>query len=116
MQNVTTIASAAAQVLMTVIPIVGIVMGSLVVFFYLLWHHRQKMFMIEKGIYRKIEFDISTFSLFTGLLLMSIGGSLVVFFIIKSGFSYGVLSGLIPFAIGLSQIVFFVVRLRVHHK
>ena len=33
---------AAAQVIVTVIPIVGIAMGSTVIFFYLLWNHRQK--------------------------------------------------------------------------
>ena len=41
------IPSAAAQVLIMVIPIVGIVMGSVVVFFYLLWRHKQNMMMIE---------------------------------------------------------------------
>ena len=29
----------AAQVIIAIIPIVGIVMGSVVIFFYLLWHH-----------------------------------------------------------------------------
>src|SRR4030066_220883 len=64
--------STAAQVLITVIPIVGIVMGSVVLFFFLYWHHQQKVMLIEKGQYRKIEFDFDTFSLFAGLLLAGI--------------------------------------------
>ena len=99
---------AAAQVIVTVIPIVGIAMGSTVIFFYLLWNHRQKMLIIEKGFYKKSDFDLITFSLFTGLILFFIGISLVFFFALKSGFSYGVLGGLIPFSIGLSLILFFI--------
>ncbi len=109
MENV---ASAAAQVIVTVIPIVGIVMGSLVIFFYLFWNHKQKVLMIEKNLLKKSDFDIDSFSLFSGLILVSIGISLVIFFIIKEGFSYGVLSGLIPLAIGASLIVFFVIRIK----
>ena len=41
-------ASAAAQILIALIPIVGIVMGSAVVFFYLLWNHRRKTLLIRQ--------------------------------------------------------------------
>ncbi len=106
------IPSTAAQVIVTVIPIVGIVMGSVVIFFFLLWNHRQKMLMIEKNLYKRPEFDLISFSLFSGLILTGIGASLVIFFVIKEGFSYGVLSGLIPFSIGVGLILFFIIRLR----
>jgi hypothetical protein len=103
--------STAAQVIVTIIPIVGIVFGCLVIFFYLYWGHKQKILLIEKGLYRKIDFDLEAFSLFTGLLLACIGGSLVVFFLVMQGFSYGVLSGLIPLATGISLLVFYSVRM-----
>lgn len=106
------IPSTAAQIIVTVIPIVGIVMGSIVIFFFLLWNHKQKMLIIEKDLYKKHEFDLVSFSLFAGLILAGIGGSLVIFFIIKEGFSYGVLSGLIPFSIGVGLILFFIIRLK----
>jgi len=109
MENVPT---AAAQVIVTVIPIVGIVMGSIVIFFYLFWNHRQKMLLIEKGLYRRPDIDIDSFSLFAGLILSSIGVSLAVFYLIKEGISYGMLSGLIPLSVGISLILFFVVRIR----
>lgn len=112
------ISSNAAQILISLIPIVGIVMGSVVIFFYLLWNHRQKMKIIEKGIYKENDFNIDVFSILAGLILLTIGISLVVFFLIKEGFSYGVLSGLIPFSIGISFIIFFVIRMKcfVNHK
>jgi len=43
----------AAQIVIAVIPIVGIVMGAVVVFFYLLWRHRQIVRQIQAGIYKK---------------------------------------------------------------
>jgi hypothetical protein len=102
--------SQAAQIIVTIIPIVGIVFGCTVIFFYLLLGYKQRKLMIEKGIFKKIEFDLDAFSLFTGLLLFCIGVSLVVFFAIKEGVSYGFLSGLIPLAVGASLLVFFIIR------
>ena len=52
------IPSAAAQILIMVIPIVGIVMGSVVVFFYLLWRHKQHTMMIEKGLVPPRNFNL----------------------------------------------------------
>lgn len=104
--------SQAAQVIISIIPIVGIVMGSIVVFFYLLWNHRQAMKIIETGAYKKNDFDLDAFSLLAGLILFGVGISLVVFFLIKENFSYGVLSGLIPLSIGVSFITFFILRIK----
>ncbi len=103
--------SAASQVIVTIIPIVGIVMGSIVIFFYLYYHYKQKMLMIEKGIEAKVSFDFESFSLFSGLLLFSIGIFLSVFFLIKEGFGYSLLSGIIPLSSGLGFIAFYIVRI-----
>lgn len=109
-ENMNNVPSTAAQVIVTIIPISGIVVGSVVVFFYLMWGYKSKKALIEKGLYRRTEFDIDTFSLFAGLILTGIGVSLTVFFLIRQGFSYGVLSGLIPLSTGVSLIVFYAVR------
>lgn len=104
--------SAAAQIIVTIIPIVGIVLGCTVLFFYLLYSHREKMLMIEKGLIKKTNFDIDLFSLFAGLLLTGIGLCLTIFFQLKEGISYGTLSGIIPLACGLSLIVFYTIRIK----
>ena len=103
--------SAAAQIIVTIIPIVGIVMGSVVIFFFLLWNYKQKKLLIEKGLYRKMEFDMMSFSLFSGLLLLSIGAGLVVFFLMKDGFGYSVLGGIIPLCIGAGLTIFFIINI-----
>ena len=105
--------STAAQVIVSIIPIVGIVMGFLVIFFYLLWSFKVKVHMIEKGIYTRTPFDMDTFSLLSGLVLFIMGLVLTIFFLVKDGFSYGVLSGLIPVSIGVSLLIFFIVRYKI---
>ncbi|MDR1625693.1 MAG: hypothetical protein LBT33_04055 [Spirochaetia bacterium] len=99
-------ASRAAQVLVAMIPIVGIVMGSVVVFFWLLWGHRRKTLMIRQGVKAEAVFDIQTFSLLAGLLNLVVGFVLTVFFLAKDGFEYSLLGGLIPLAIGTSLTAF----------
>jgi hypothetical protein len=99
--------STAAQVIISLIPIVGIVMGSVVVFFYLLWNHRQKMLLIKTGNYSRPDFDLLSFSLLTGLLLTSVGISLTVFLVIVGGFSYVLLGGIIPLSIGVGLLIYF---------
>lgn len=108
--------SIAAQVIVSVIPIVGIVMGCTVIFFYLMWDYKFKIHMIDKGIYKRTPFDLDTFSLLTGLVLFILGLVLMIFFLVKDGFSYGALSGLIPVSIGLSLLIFFIVRLKIKPK
>lgn len=101
---------AAVNIIVSVIPIVGIVMGGVVIFFYMLWSHKQRVLMIEKGLVQRRNFDIETFSLLSGLLLLGIGASLTIFFLLKLGLSYSVLSGLIPLSIGVSLIIFFITK------
>jgi hypothetical protein len=100
----------AAQVIISIIPIVGIVMASVVAFFYLLWSHREKVRLIERGLYVARKIDLDTFSLLAGLLLVSVGAVLSVLFIVVEGASYALLGGLIPFAAGASFLVFFTLR------
>lgn len=99
----------AAQVIIAIIPIVGIVMGSVVIFFYLLWHHRQVVRQIEAGVYKKPVFDLYLFSILTGFLLTGTGLVLSLLFLFIEGLSYALLGGLIPLALGGSLLAFYFV-------
>jgi hypothetical protein len=103
-------ASRAAQVLIAIIPIVGILMGSVIVFFWLLWNHRRKTLMIRQGVKSEFTFDIQTFSLLAGLLNLGVGLVLTVFFLVKEGFAYSLLGGLIPLSVGISLLIFYTFR------
>jgi hypothetical protein len=104
--------SAAAQVIISIIPIAGIFMGAVVVFFYLLWNHRQKMLLIKTGNYSRPDFDLLSFSLLAGLLLACVGISLTVFLAVVQGFNYTLLGGIIPLSIGVGLLIFFGMKQR----
>jgi hypothetical protein len=105
------IRSTAAQVVIAIIPIVGIVMGSVVVFFYLFWNHKRKTLLIKAGHYTKDDFDLLSFSLLAGLLLATVGLSLTIFLAIaKGGADYGLLGGVIPFSVGVGLLIYYGIR------
>ncbi|MDR3342009.1 MAG: hypothetical protein LBT14_04330 [Treponema sp.] len=102
--------STAAQVIIAIIPIVGIVMGSLVVFFYLLWNHKRKILLIKAGQYARPEFDLLSFSLLAGLLLSSVGIALTVVLAIARGGNFGLLGGILPLSIGFGLLVYYGIK------
>jgi hypothetical protein len=103
--------SAAAQVIIAVIPIVGIVMSSVVIFFYLLWNYRRRALLIKAGQYAKPDFNLLTFSLLSGLLLSSVGIALTIFLSIAvERASYGLLGGIIPLSMGIGLLAFYAIK------
>jgi hypothetical protein len=104
------ISSSAAQVIIAVIPIVGIVMGSVVIFFYLLWNHRRRTLLIQAGHYNRPDFDLLPFSLLAGLLLGSVGIALTILLIIVEGAGYGLLGGIIPLSMGVGLLAYYGIK------
>ena len=102
--------SSAAQVIISIIPIVGIVMGSVVVFFYLLWNHKRRTLLIKAGQYQRPEFDLLSFSLLTGLLLGTVGLALTIFLAIALGINFGLLGGVIPLAVGIGLLAYYGIK------
>ncbi len=102
--------SAASKVIISIIPIVGIVMGCAVVFFYILWSHRERMLMIEKGSYSPAPVDLDTFSLLSGILLSAVGITLTIMFVAVAASGYALLGGLIPLSVGLGLLAFSTLR------
>ena len=104
------VSSSAAQVIISVIPIVGIVMGSVVIFFYLLWNHKRRTLLIKAGQYQRPDFDLLSFSLLAGLLLGAVGLALTVFLAIAMGVNFGLLGGIIPLAVGVGLLVYYGIK------
>ena len=102
--------SSAAQVIISIIPIVGIFMGSVVVFFYLLWYHKRKIMLIKAGQFQRPDFDLLTFSLLAGLLLSTVGLALTVFLAISLGINFGLLGGIIPLAVGVGLLFYYGIK------
>ncbi|MDR2739199.1 MAG: hypothetical protein LBB68_05145 [Treponema sp.] len=104
--------SSAAEIIIAIIPIVGIIMGSVVVFFYLLWNHKRKILLIKAGQNPRADFDLLSFSLLAGLLLVSVGISLTIFLAIAKGAGDGLLGGIIPLSIGVGLLIYYGIRRR----
>jgi hypothetical protein len=102
--------STAAGLIISIIPIVGIVMGAVVVFFYLLWNHKRRTLLIQAGHYARPEFDLLSFSLLAGLLLVSVGFALTLFLAIALGINLGLLGGIIPLAIGMGLLIYYGIK------
>lgn len=102
--------SPAAQVIVAIIPIVGIFIGGVVVFFSLLWHHHEVKQQVKLGTYKREAFNLKTYSLLFGVLLTGLGIMLSLFFAFLKGRSPALLGGLVPLAIGLSLVVFYAVN------
>lgn len=96
----------AAQVITSIIPIVGIVFAAIVIFFALLWKHNEIKMRISKNTYTPMNFDWKIFSLLSGLCLVGVGIVLSLVFFLVSGFSYELLGGLIPLSLGIMLLIF----------
>ena len=97
----------AAQVIISIIPIVGISVAGIVLFFFLLWHHREVSMLIRTGNYKPVKFNLKVFSFLVGLLLLGSGLVLSLLIGIIDGVSYALLGGLIPTVIGLMLLIFY---------
>jgi hypothetical protein len=82
-------------------------MGSVVVFFYLLWDHKRRTMLIQAGQYSRPRFDILSFSLLAGLLLVSVGLALTIFLAVAVGRNFGLLGGIIPLSIGAGLLIYY---------
>jgi len=102
--------STVAQIIVSIIPIVGIVMGSVVVFFYLLWNHKRRTLLIKAGQFQRPDFDLFSFSLLAGLLLTTVGLALTVFLAIALGVNFGLLGGIIPLAVGIGLLTYYGIK------
>ncbi|MDR3325427.1 MAG: hypothetical protein LBS82_05545 [Spirochaetaceae bacterium] len=108
--------SSSAEVIVAIIPIVGIVMGAVVVFFHLLWSHRRKMLLIQTKQFQSQDFDLEAFSLFAGLLLAVVGICLTVFLAIFTRSGMTLLGGIIPLSCGCALLLFFIINRTVHQR
>ncbi len=99
--------SPAAQVIIAIVPIVGITFSALIIFFALLWKHTEIKLRISKNTYTPPVFNLKLFSLLTGLCLVGVGFSISLVFIIISGITYGLLGGIIPLVLGIMLLIFY---------
>lgn len=101
------------KIIIALIPIVGIIVGGVVILRFFKWYFEYKKFLVESGHYKPLQIkDFRIFILLLGILSISAGIPLTVIFIIVYGVSFASLGGLIPFFIGIGLILFYSLTLR----
>ena len=99
--------STAAQVLISLVPIIGIGFGAVILFFYILWKHHEVKLQIKTGTFVERKYNLKAFSLLAGLILTGIGLILTLVFVLVEGISYAMLGGLIPAVTGIALLIFY---------
>ncbi len=107
---------AAAQIIIAIIPIVAIVMASVLIFFYLLWRHKQIICQIQTKTYTPIQFNIKTFCLILGILLSIVGLVLSILFLHLEGVSYVLLGGLVPTGCGIGLLIYYIISYKLENR
>lgn len=105
-----------AQVIISTMPIVGIVVGGVCLFFFLLWHHHEVKLQIKTGIFVPVKTDYKAVSLLAGLLLTCVGAMMTIILGILAKISYSILGGALPFAVGISLLLFYKLYPPFHEK
>lgn len=97
-----------ADVILSIVPMVGVVFGSVLVFFLLLYNYRLRKEKIRQQIPTASALEHLRFiSLLAGCLSFSAGIPLTLFFIFTNPRNPGILGGLVPLCAGLGLIAFY---------
>jgi len=102
------VTSPATEVILSIVPIAGIVFGCVLMFFYFLWQYRLKKELIKANQYEKTNYrNLRTWTLLMGCLSTVIGLPMTILFLVVGGASHSVLGGLIPFSAGIGFLLFY---------
>lgn len=97
-----------ADVILSIVPMVAVVFGSVLLFFLLLYNYRIRREKIRQQIPTESAIEHLRFiSLLAGCLSFSAGIPLTLFFIFTNPRNPGILGGLIPLSAGIGLIAFF---------
>ena len=102
--------SSAAEEIVSTIPIVGIIFGFVLLFFFLLWQYRLKKAIITSGQYTPTRLNtLKILSLLMGVTCTVLGFPLSILFYSLQGLSYSLLGGIIPLFFGVSMLIFYMI-------
>lgn len=106
--------SSAPEILLSLVPLVGIVFGCVLLFFFLLWQYRIRRELIRSGQHTPMFVaNIRMLSLLVGLLGIAVGLPMSLLFVAIEGVDYVLLGGLLPLFAGIGCIVFYALTRRV---
>ncbi len=98
----------AAAVIISIVPLLGVIFGAVLLFFFFLWQYRFRKELIRAGQYQpRLWEHLRVISLLIGSIASSIGLPMFLLFWAIDGVSYSMLGGLIPLFSGLGMLAFY---------
>ncbi len=98
--------SVSAEILLSLVPIISIIFGCTILFFFFLWQYRIKKELIKANIYENYFLkNIKFFLLLVGLLSSMVGFPMTMIILYIQGISYALLGGTIPLFTGLAFVL-----------
>lgn len=104
-----------AQVIISILPIVAVVVCSILLFFYLLWEHKKNKLIIEKGD-KPAPRQLDEKLLLIGIVSLFVGVGLSFFFLLYNGLDESLLGGIIPTTVGLGIVTYYIIIQRKHQR
>jgi type IV secretory pathway TrbD component len=100
--------STAAEIILSLVPLLGVVFGCVLLFFFLLWQYRIRRELIRTGQHQPMFVtNIRMLSLLIGLLGIAAGLPMTLLFVLIEGVTYVLLGGLLPFFAGIGFLIFY---------
>ena len=100
--------SSASDILLSLVPLLGVVFGATLLFFFLLWQYRLRKELIRVGrTAPEFMVNIRLISLLVGLLGVFAGVPLTALFYAIDGLSYALLGGVLPLFAGVGLLLFY---------
>ena len=97
-----------AQILLSLVPLVGIIAGMVVLIIFIRHYYATRRQMIEAGRFPTPTIQyLRSLALLGGILAISSGLPLTLLFLVVEGISYPLLGGLIPLFAGIGLLIFF---------
>ncbi len=96
------------EILLSILPLIGIVFGCTLLFFFMLWRYKQNKELIKNNKYQITSYqNLRTWCLLMGCLSSLIGFPMTILFLIMALGQFIVLGGLIPFFAGVGFLLFY---------
>lgn len=98
----------AAAIIISIVPVLGVVLGAVLLFFFFLWQYRFRKELIKADQYHPRMWDhLRIISLLIGSISSFIGLPMFLLFYFIDGLAYSALGGLIPLSAGLGLLAFY---------
>jgi len=100
--------SSVAQIILSLVPLAGVIFGWLLLFFFLLWNYKIRRELIRTGQFvPAFNKNFRTFALLLGSVSGAVGLPMTILFLAIEGKSYILLGGLIPLFTGVGLLIFY---------